>query len=431
MLDRDEGTRTRGRGPSARVGEAAPVPRAWAVAAWVTCGLVWSLELATIGLAVAGRVSPQQFVTSYMALGPLFAMPAALLGARIVQRRRGNRVGWILLAMGLAQAVAQTANAYAWLSVTRHGGGLPGTALATWVTSFAWMPAFALGPYLLLLFPSGRLPGRRWRPAAWAGGTAMAALIAAFAALAWPVRGTTLYQNTLRTVALAPLDALEGLLYLVGDALIVVGAVALLVRLRGLRGAERQQTKWFAFGAIPWVAVDLAWVAVQLTSGVVLPLAAGLGSLVALSGLLGAITVAVFRYQLYDIDRLLNRTLVYGLVTAILGTGYAALVLVLGQLLGRDRSSLGVAGATLTAAALFQPLRRRVQRAVDRRFDRRRYDAARTIDRFSGRLRQEVDLDLLSGELLRVVDQTMEPTTVWLWLRPRAGPSSLSRMRTG
>jgi hypothetical protein len=285
------------------------------------------------------------------------------------------------------------------------------------------MPVFALGPYLLLLFPNGRLPGRRWRPPAWAGGAAMAALIAAFAVLAWPVRGTTLYQNTLRTVALASLDALEGLLYVVGDALIVVAAVALLMRLGRLRGAERQQTKWFAFGAIPWVAVDLAWVAVQLTSGVVLPLAAGLGSLVAISGLLGTIAVAVFRYQLYDIDRLLNRTLVYGLVTVILGTGYAALVIVLGQLLGRDRSSLGVAGATLAAAGLFQPLRRRVQQAVDRRFDRRRYDAARTIDRFSGRLRQEVDLDLLSGELLGVVDQTMEPTTVWLWLRPQAGPS--------
>jgi hypothetical protein len=165
------------------------------VAAWVTCGLVWSLGLATIGLAVAGHVPLQRFVTSFMALGPLFGMPAALLGARIVQRRRGHRVGWILLAMGFAQAIAQTANAYAWLSVNRHGGDLSGTALATWVFSFAWMPDFALGPYLLLLFPNGRLPGPRWRPAAWAGGVAMAALIAACAVLAWPVRGTTLYQT--------------------------------------------------------------------------------------------------------------------------------------------------------------------------------------------------------------------------------------------
>ena len=179
------------------------------------------------------------------------------------------------------------------------------------------------------------------------------------------------------------------------------------------------------------MAVDLTWVTVALSGGDVPALAAGLGSLIALSGLLGAIAVAVFRYQLYDIDRLLNRTLVYALVTAILGTGYAALVLVLGQLLGGHRSSLGVAVATLAAAGLFQPLRRRIQQAVDRRFDRRRYDAARTIELFSGRLREEVDLDMLSGELLGVIDQTMEPTTVWLWLQPRAGPSYVSRMRTG
>jgi hypothetical protein len=405
----------------AQVKQEEPAPRVWVRAAWTACGLVWLLGLATIGLAVAGRVPPQQFVADFMALGPLFGMPAALLGARIVQQRRGHRVGWILLAMGLAQSIAQTANAYAWLSIHRHGGSLPGTALATWVFSFAWMPDFALGPYLLLLFPDGRLPGRRWRPAAWAGGAAMAALIAAFAVLAWPVRGTALYQHTLRSFTLAPLGAVEALLSLVGDALLVVGAVALVVRLRRLRGAERQQTKWFAFGAIPWVAVDLAWVAVNLTGGILAPAAAGLGILVALGGLLGAIAVAVFRYQLYDIDRLLNRTLVYGLVTVILGTGYAALVLMLGQLLGRDRSSLGVAGATLTAAALFQPLRRRVQQAVDRRFDRRRYDAARTIERFSARLRQEVDLDALSTELLVVVDRTMQPTAVSLWLRHPAG----------
>jgi hypothetical protein len=161
-------------------------------------------------------------------------------------------------------------------------------------------------------------------------------------------------------------------------------------------------------------------VAVERASGFLPPFAGGLGSLIALSGLLGAIAVAVFRYQLYDIDRLLNRTLVYALLTAILGTGYAALVIVPGELLGRDRSNLAVAGATLAAAALFQPLRRRIQQTVDRRFDRPRYDAARTIERFSARLRQEVDLDALTTELLTVVDRTMQPTAVSLWLRQPA-----------
>jgi hypothetical protein len=272
------------------------------------------------------------------------------------------------------------------------------------------------GPFLLLLFPDGRLPGRRWRPVAWTGAALLAAIVVASAVLAWPVRGTALYRGMVASATgTAPVHALlTAALFLVGVALLVVGAVALLVRLRRLRGAARQQTKWFAFGAIPWVAADLI-------SGFLPPFAGGLGSLVALSGLLGAIAVAVFRYQLYDIDRLLNRTLVYALLTAILGSGYAALVLVFGQLLGRDRSSLGVAGATLAAAALFQPLRRRIQAAVDRRFDRRRYDAARTIQRFSARLRQEVDLDALSTELLAVVDQTMQPTAVSLWLHHPVG----------
>ena len=407
--------RQRNRPRPAQVRQGEPAPRVWVRAAWTACGLAWLLGLATIGLAVAGRVPPYRFVAEYMALGPLFGMPAALLGARIIEQR-ANRLGWILLAMGLAQTVAQASNAYAALSVDHHGGSLPGTGLATWVYSFAWMPVVALGPFLLLLFPDGRLPGRRWRPVAWTGAALLAAIVVASAILAWPVRGTALYRSMMAsTTGTAPVHALlTTALFLVGEALLVVGAVGLLMRLHRLQGAAQQQTKWFAFGAIPWVAADLI-------SKFLPPFAGGLGSLVALSGLLGAITVAVFRYQLYDIDRLLNRTLVYALLTAILGTGYAALVLVFGQLLGRDRSSLGVAAATLAAAALFQPLRRRIQQGVDRRFDRRRYDAAQTIERFSAHLRQEVDLDALTTELLAVVDQTMQPTEVSLWLRHPAG----------
>jgi hypothetical protein len=405
----------------ARFREGEPASRVWALGIRAACGLAWLLGLATVVLAVVGQVTPRRFVAEYMALGPLFGIPAALLGARILGRRRANRLGWILLAMGLAQAIAQASNAYAALSVDHHGGALPGTGLATWVYSFAWMPVVALGPFLLLLFPDGRLPGRRWRPVAWVGGAFLAAVVVATAVVAWPARGPALYRATTAGSGTASAAALlAAALFLVGDALLVVGAVALLMRLRRLRGAARQQTKWFAFGAVPWVVVDL-------TSGFFPPFAGGLGSLVALSGLLGAIAVAVFRYQLYDIDRLLNRTLVYGLLTAILGAGYAVLVLVLAELLGQDRSSLGVAGATLAAAALFQPLRRRIQQAVDRRFNRAHYDATRTVEAFAVRLRDQVELDTLSAELLAVADQTMEPTRLSLWMRPpvqRSLPSS-------
>ena len=185
-------------------------------------------------------------------------------------------------------------------------------------------------------------------------------------------------------------------------------------------GEERQQLKWVAYAAV-LLALQLVTMAVGRWVGLVPGRPARwlevLGDLTSL-GLLVAIAVAVLKHRLYDIDRVINRTLVYGSLTAVLGLGYMALVVVLGQLVGRERSNLVIAGATLATAALFQPARRRIQAAVDRRFNRRRYDAAQTIEQFSARLREEVDLEALSAHLLRVVDQTMEPTHTSLWLRP-------------
>jgi len=202
----------------------------------------------------------------------------------------------------------------------------------------------------------------------------------------------------------------------------VVVAASLVVRYRRARGADRQQLRWVVFGAaLAGVAIVVAVAGAALghegvavaaagTSVALLPLATGL---------------AILRYRLYDLDRIISRTLAYGLLTMLLGGGYAVLVLALGQLLGRS-SPLVVAGATLAAAGAFQPARRRVQRAVDRRFNRRHHDAARTIEAFSSRLRQHLDLDALTAELLATVDQTMQPTTVSLWLRSGApaGPGS-------
>ena len=181
---------------------------------------------------------------------------------------------------------------------------------------------------------------------------------------------------------------------------------------------EGQQLKWFGyaaglFGAAAFVAVALPSVGGYTADTVSIMLG--------LTALPVAIGIAILRYRLYDIDRLINRTLVYGLLTALLGGVYAGAVLVLGQIfggVGRDPPSRAVAGATLAAAALFQPARRRIQQAVDRRFNRRKYDAARTVEAFSARLRDQVDLATLSSELLAVVDQTMQPTRASLWLRP-------------
>jgi hypothetical protein len=211
-----------------------------------------------------------------------------------------------------------------------------------------------------------------------------------------------------------PLQVVYGVASPVTALTMVAAAGSLVGRFRRARGVERQQLRWLTFAAA------LAPLAVLVTAAGILtdqPTVAGwaIGLYLALLPL--AIGAAILRYRLYDIDRIISRTLAYALLTLLLGLGYAAVVLGLGQLLGRH-SSLVVAAATLAVAALFQPARRRIQAAVDRRFDRRRYDAARTIAAFSARLRQEVDLDALTGELLAVVQETMQPTRASLWLRP-------------
>jgi hypothetical protein len=189
---------------------------------------------------------------------------------------------------------------------------------------------------------------------------------------------------------------------------------------------ERQQLKWFTYAVA--LAILFQLVTARLPEGTSTVHDVLFGLTVAFIPI--AVGIAVLRYRLYDIDRLINRTLVYGLLTAILGLGYAATVLVLGELfggVGGEPPSWAVAGVTLAVAALFQPARRRIQAVVDRRFNRRKYHAARTVEAFSARLRDEIDLDALSAELLAVVDQTMQPTRASLWLRP----SDRRSLRTG
>jgi hypothetical protein len=224
----------------------------------------------------------------------------------------------------------------------------------------------------------------------------------------------------------------KGLVQVVGDAsgllfpaLVVLLLASLLLRFRRARGDERQQLKWFTFAAA--LLVILTPTLGTLVEHIRLPLVGSAYFALVASMIPVAVGVAVLKYRLYDIDRLINRTLVYGLLTALLGAVYAGIVLVLGQRfggLGAAPPSWAVAGATLAVAALFRPARRRIQQLVDRRFNRRRYDAARTVEAFSTRLRDQVDLDTLSTELLAVVDQTMEPTRVSLWLRPSPHRSS-------
>ena len=273
-----------------------------------------------------------------------------------------------------------------------------------------WHPAFSLLAFLLLLFPHGRLPSPRWLPFAWF--VAAVYLTLSLSAALSPGALERYYPEVAAPVRL-PVAGLADVVFgaLLFGQLFLLGVcvVSLALRLRHAPAEKRQQVKWL-----------VSTMATVIVVFVVSTLLIGGGVLFPLFGLIPvSVAVAVFKYRLYDIDRLINRTLVYGLLTALLIGVYAALVFLLGGLLdpATGDSALAVAASTLAVAALFQPARRRVQELVDRRFNRRRYDAARTVERFSGRLRDQVDLDTLSAELLGVVDQTVQPASASLWLR--------------
>ena len=282
--------------------------------------------------------------------------------------------------------------------------------------------ALATLGFALLLTPTGSAPSARWRR--W--GIAAAAVVMALLLVAAAVAPGSLDTRTLTVEGPVGSRAFGGALrvanqlaLLAAILIILGGAASLVTRFRHAHGVERQQLRWVT------LAAALTGVA-MLATGVLVAVGdlalAGWASVIGTVFLPLAAGAAILRYRLYDLDRIISRTLAYGLLTLLLGGGYAALVLGLGQLLGRD-SSLVVAGATLIVAALFQPARRRVQQAVDRRFNRRRHDAARIIEGFGARLRDEIDLDTLTAEVLAVADQTMQPTRASLWLRPPAAPA--------
>jgi hypothetical protein len=414
--------------PTSRAGSGGLQARTTARLAWLVCGLSLTLLGAGLVLLWARPDGPlpegyasraEQAISLVGLLGP------PLLGGLLAARRPANLYGWLWLAYGLGWAVVGFTNAYA-IYVSAGGAGMPWWAGSiAWAGRVAFVPLLGLTVLILLLFPDGRPPARRWR---------------------WVIRaiGVTVVVTTVAG-ALLPADqgdpignplAVQGSIEALADTIVNVGitalfvaillsAVSLLLRFRRARGLQRQQLKWLAYGGGFLAAYILLDMISQVPPGLVDALIEAL----TFGALYVGVGMAVLRYRLYDIDRLINRTLVYGLLTALLAGVYAGAVLVLGQLFGgiaAEPPSWAVAGATLAVAALFQPARRRIQAVVDRRFNRRKYNAAKTVEAFSLRLRDEVDLDVLRAELLAVADQTMQPTTASLWLRP-----SVQRTRTG
>ena len=399
-------------------------------------GLAWALWVLTLlGLAATAWLDALLRQAGQPALAWLgagnaasagAAVVAATVGALVASRRPRHPVGWLLVAMGLSVSLSAAGSSYKWYGLGAQPGSLPAASYLAGLTNGLNIVHVACGGFVLLLTPTGALPSRRWRW--WARVAAAAAGMFLLASALTSLPAYPEYPGIVSPIGVPALDEppLGAVSPLAGGVVLValvVAAGSLVGRFRRARGVERQQLRWVALAAVlvglGAVGVLFSLVVGGSAAGTLFGLAVGC-CLVVPPVATGA---AVLRYRLYDLDRIFSRTLAYGLLTLVLGGGYAAVVLGLGQLLGRD-SPLVVAGATLAVAALFQPARRRIQAAVDRRFNRRRHNTAERIAAFGDRLHQQVDLDTLTVELLAVVDQTMQPTQVSLWLRPPPPSSS-------
>ena len=329
-------------------------------------------------------------------------------------------MGWILSAIGLLVMLGALAGEYVLFALEQGSIDTPALTPAAWLAEWYWFPTLALVLFFTpFLFPDGRPVSRRWRPVLWLG-IAVTGLITVMAALSENLGEPDFsLPNPIGIAGMPDVEAstIGNVLFILLGALILAAATSVVVRFRRSRGDERQQLKWFTFAALVTALIpvteDLLQSLADLTVESDVPFA------VAISLLPIAIGVAIFRYRLYEIDRLISRTVSYAVIAAALVAVYAGSILALGSLVGRG-NPLAVAGATLAAAALFNPLRRRVQSFIDRRFNRSRYDAARVVDGFASRLRAEVDLRGLTSDLSGVVGQTLQPTTMSVWLRDDA-----------
>ena len=384
-----------------------------ALALEAAAGVLIVRDVAATGVAVGSNG------VSVLILGASFPV----VGWLIASRRRENGIGWMFLAAGVAFALVTFSGAHAHYGLVVDPGSLPLADITAWLSTLAWVPAYTLLILLLLFFPDGRLPSRRWRPMIWIAALSAFLMLVPSAIAEWPHRGLALLTGVSPATGDPLVDPALDAAYLlqgVGSALslivAVAGAGALVIRFRRSVGTEHQQIKWFATAAIAEMAVFL-----PLSTHVIVlpPPFDALVAMIAAPLIPIAIGVAILRHRLYDIDRIISRTVSYGAVTGILAVVFVGTILVSQTVLSGlfNGSSVAVAASTLVVAALFQPLRRRIQGLVDRRFNRSRYDAEQTITAFGARLRDEVDLANLNAEVRQVVAATVAPVTVGVWIR--------------
>jgi hypothetical protein len=367
-------------------------------------------------LAVSGSATRPGFGFPGSTL--VFAVSSSVVGAAITVRRPHNTVAWILLASGLSAAVYELTGTYAYYAIGVRGGEVPAGVWAAWVASWMWIPTSSLVPvFVPLVFPDGQLPSRRWRPLVWYAAFTLVIFILATALVPGPMEGGFVRNpvSPFRDGDFSFRDVQLPTLVLLLVAL--VGSVAALVRrFHDSRGVLRLQLKSFVYAS----ALVAVWMfLIPFLQDAKLYQVLGILMITAIPIVIG---IAIMRYRLYDIDLLINRTLVYGVTSAAIALTFFAGIVAL-QAVARpftSGSELATAASTLVAFALFQPIRRRVQSAVDRRFDRSRYDAERTLDAFALRLRDEVDLDAVRADLIRVAYKTMRPAHASVWLRERA-----------
>ena len=354
----------------------------------------------------------------------LVILAFSTVGALIWSRRPENPIGWLFCSGAFSWILGELALEYGVYALITARGTLPAGAWAAWFGSWArGMGWFVLVAFLLFLFPNGRPPSPRWRPVMWGavGYLGFFTLVIWLAPESNDIR-LAFVRNPLG-LEIEIINLLLELLYLTIPLVLLAGTAAVIVRFRRSRGEERQQLKWFAYAAGVMAVLFVLWFSLALTGLVAVD---ALVFTLPLMGLPIAVGVAILRYRLYDIDLVINRTLVYGTLTALLAATYlGGVVLSQGALraLTGQESQLAIVASTLLIAALFVPLRRRVQSFIDRRFYRKRYDAARTLQDFSSKLRERADLENLNAELLGVVRETVQPEHASLWLRPASEPA--------
>ena len=384
--------------------------------AWGLCGL--AVVMLGVGVAIeeaTGAPSDGSLVEDILLFAAFISFP--LLGALVASRQPRNAVAWIFIAVGVGIGFLVTGQEYAHYGLVLDNEA-PGAAVGAWLEQWLWLPSVGVIPtFGLLLFPNGKLPSPRWRWLARITGVVLL-IITVGSMLEEELKGAG--YSLANPIGISGLDDVEstwGPIFLVFAACALLCMASIIVRFRRSRGDERQQLKLVTFAA-SFMVVTI------FVSDLLDDIVGGLGWMfpVLLLAFIASIGVAMLKYRLYDIDLVINRTLVYGVLTALLAAAYLGLVVVLqGLIPGAGNSDLTIAGSTLAVAALFRPLRARVQGFIDRRFYRRKFDAQRTVESFSSRLREDVDLEHLSADLLSVVGDTMQPVHASLWLRREGG----------